>query len=102
MCTAATYGKPLYIGIPYIFGDLDKQSDLHLTHARCLSSSYSQITSSEQRSKYKVDFNEEYSEYRQLHCNLQEKTHIFHELKDKLRLEQERHMEENIEVRIDL
>lgn len=50
-------------------------------------SRYTTITSSEQRSKYKEDFNNEYPEYRELHAVIDKVSKRFAQLEESLRKE---------------
>jgi Occludin homology domain len=45
---------------------------------------YVQIISLEQRQRYKLDFNTEYNEYRELYSEMSQRMQIFKRLKDQL------------------
>nr|XP_027219039.1 RNA polymerase II elongation factor ELL-like [Penaeus vannamei] len=48
---------------------------------------YTEIVSSDQRSRYKADFNEQYQEYLRLHSYIEERTRPFSDLDERLRNE---------------
>ena len=50
---------------------------------------YRRITGSDQRHKYKLDFNSEYDEYRQLHADVEKVTKCFKKLESELKEAQE-------------
>ena len=61
----------------------------HITYAWSPYRKYKQIQNAEQRQQYKIDFNAEYDEYRNIHANIDKVTKRFKQLEASLRQQAE-------------
>lgn len=68
--------------------DLTKQNIHRCTYARISYRYYTTISSTEQRRRYKAEFNADYEEYRRLHTQVAKVSKRFVQLQDRLKQEE--------------
>lgn len=68
--------------------DLTEQNIPRCTYARISYRYYTTISSTEQRRRYKAEFNADYEEYRRLHAQVARVSRRFTQLQDRLKREE--------------